>query len=335
MTKEKRLGRGLAALLGEPVESGGEEQHGEHETPRLHQPDGSQPHDHAHQAGSGDLLLIDCHVIEPNPYQPRTVFKPEEIDSLAESLKAHDMLQPLLVRRAGDGYQLISGERRLKAAIQAGWVNVPCRLRQASDREMAELAIVENLQRKDLNAIEKAQSFQRYLTEHDARHDELAERLKIDRSSVSNLLRLLELPTEVQQAVTTGELSASHARALLPLGEEDQQVEFCRLIVKNGLSVRETEMHVNLKIAAEDMEPLAGGGNSSKEKSPRIKRTRSEHITSLEKDLKLAMGTKVEIKANARGRGKLSIHFKSNEEFERVYDLLLGAGGAEISSKAG
>ena len=333
MSKEKRLGRGLAALLGDPQESSGEADEASHTeaSPRLHEPQDSHAGQAASDVNSGGLVLIECHVIESNPYQPRTVFNQEEIASLAESLKTHDMLQPLLVRRMGDGYQLISGERRLRAAIAAGWATVPCRIRQADDREMAELAIVENLQRKDLNAIEKARSFQRYLEEHNARQEELAERLKIDRSSVSNLLRLLELPAEVQQAVTAGELTSSHARALLPLGEEKEQVEFCRHILNGGLSVRETEQMVSLKITADDMQPLG----TSTPAEGRVKRTRNEHIASLEKDLKVAMGTKVEIKANARGRGKLTIAFKNNEEFERLYDLLLGAGGAEIVSKAG
>ena len=165
MTKEKRLGRGLAALLGDPVDNGGGEhssQAVEHSaTPRLHTPDGGGGHASNVAADDGGLVLIDCAAIDSNPYQPRTDFNQDEIASLAESLKTHDMLQPLLVRRMGDRYQLISGERRLKAAKKAGWAQVPCRIRQVDDREMAELAIVENLQRKDLNPIEKAQSFQR------------------------------------------------------------------------------------------------------------------------------------------------------------------------------
>ena len=164
------------------------------------------------------------------------------------------------------------------------------------------------------------------------KQDDLAERLQVDRSTVSNLLRLLELPGEVQEAVTSGKLTASHARALLPLGEEKDQIEFCRNIIKGGLSVRETEKHVSLKIELDDADPLTPTTTAAID---RVKRTRSEQIVALERDLKLALGTKIEIKTNARGRGKLSITFKNNDEFERLYDLLLGAGGAEIVSKAG
>ena len=322
MSKDKRLGRGLAALLGEPVEY--EASAPGDAAPKLHDPADASMLGASVDVAAGEMMLIEVQTIDSNPYQPRTEFKQEDLDSLAESLKAHDMLQPLLVRRSGDGFQLISGERRLKAAIQAGWTKVPCRIRQVNDREMAELAIVENLQRKDLNPIEKAQSFQRYLIEHECKHEELAERLRIDRSSVSNLLRLLELPDEVRKAITDGYLSGSHARALLPLGEEEEQINICRAIVKGGMSVRETESFVQAKLAEEDLPQVAGNT------AERIQRTRSEQIISLEKDLKLAMGSKVEIKSNAKGRGKLSIHFKNNEEFERIYDLLLAAGGAEV-----
>ena len=157
----------------------------------------------------------------------------------------------------------------------------------------------------------------------------MAERLKVDRSSVSNLLRLLELPTEVQKAITKGDLTASHARALLPLGEEEDQIDLLPVDHQRG---HERPRHRGLR-ASEDRSKrtTAGGGRQHGGKNSA---NRSEQIISLEKDLKLAMGSKVEIKSNAKGRGKLSIHFKNNEEFERIYDMLLGAGGAEVK-KAG
>ena len=134
------------------------------------------------------------------------------------------MIQPLVVRRHGDRYQLIAGERRLRAAIKAGWQQVPAQVREADDRQMSELAIVENLQRKDLNALEKAASFQQYLERYGCTQEELAGRLKIDRSTIANLIRLLELPEAIQQAIRTGTLSQGHARALLPLGDEREQI---------------------------------------------------------------------------------------------------------------
>ena len=184
---------------------------------------------------------MDVHEIDGNPFQPRREFGESEIKSLAESLRQHDMLQPILVRRMGDRWQLISGERRLRAAICAGWTRVPVRVREADDRLVAELAIVENLQRKDLNPIEKALSFQRYLREHQCTQDELGKRLTIDRSTIANLLRLLELPELVQEALRTGTISAGHARALLPLGEEHRQIDFCHRIRRETLSVRDVE----------------------------------------------------------------------------------------------
>ena len=144
------------------------------------------------------------------------------------------MLQPILVRRVGDRYQLISGERRLRAAIQAGWTTVPARVREADDRLVAELAIVENLQRKDLNPVEKAMSFKRYLEQHGCSQEDLARRLKIDRSTIANLMRLLELPEPVLAALRRGDLSAGHARALLPLGDEAMQVESLHRIRPKG-----------------------------------------------------------------------------------------------------
>ncbi|MBC8872167.1 MAG: ParB/RepB/Spo0J family partition protein, partial [Planctomycetes bacterium] len=184
MSKDRRLGRGLAALLGAPLDeprsdarSGREQIDAPAEARETVADADTMP-----GAGSGGLLDLNVYEIDDNPFQPRRDFSEPEIVSLAESLKEHDMLQPILVRRVGDRYQLISGERRLRAAIQAGWSTVPARLREADDRLVAELAIVENLQRKDLNPVEKALSFKRYLEEHECSQEDLARRLKIDRS---------------------------------------------------------------------------------------------------------------------------------------------------------
>ncbi len=166
-------------------------------------------------ASSTTTLDLDVALIDANPFQPRRQFNDEEIASLAESIKEHQQLQPVLVRKVGNRYQLISGERRLRATIHAGLTKVRAEVREADDRLVAELAIVENLQRKDLNPIEKALSFRRYLDEHRCAQEELAKRLKIDRSTIANLMRLLELPPPILEAVQTDKLSAGHARALL------------------------------------------------------------------------------------------------------------------------
>ncbi len=184
------------------------------------------------------VLELPLHQIDNNPFQPRREFNQEEIASLAESLKEHEQLQPVLVRRVGDRFQLISGERRLRAAIQAGMKTIRAEIRQADDRLVAELAIIENLQRKDLNPIEKALSFKRYVTEHRCTQDDLAKRLKIDRSTIANMMRLLELPDPIQSAIQRDEISAGHARSLLPLGNEKEQLEFAKRAKEEGWSVR-------------------------------------------------------------------------------------------------
>lgn len=267
------------------------------------------------------LLRLNVYEIDDNPFQPRRDFGEGEIASLAESLKEHDMLQPVLVRRVGDRYQLISGERRLRAAVRAGWTTVPARVREADDRLVAELAIVENLQRKDLNPIEKALSFRRYLEQHQCRQEELAQRLKIDRSTIANLMRLLELPEEIIADVRSGKLTAGHARTLLPLGEEHPQVTFARRIQAEGWSVRETERRVSEQIAREDRESLRVVGSALEPAAAPTPRSRQ--LGSLEQELRQALGTKVDIRQNARGGGKIVLHFSRADEFERLRALLV------------
>jgi ParB family chromosome partitioning protein len=320
MNKKKRLGRGLEALLSASRSPDAFS----HEPPDVLQFPGSGDHASteatAGSSSTSDVVYLSVYDIDDNPFQPRRDFSEAEIGSLAESLKTHDMLQPILVRVIDGRHQLISGERRLRAAIQAGWSKIPARVRQADDRLVAELAIVENLQRKDLNAIEKALSFRRYLNEHHATQDELAQRLKIDRSTVANLMRLLELPPSVQEALRGGAITAGHARALLPLGEEPLQVDFCQRIQREGFSVRQTEQMVTELI--EDLDQRRQ--NSGK---PRRKRTKSQQIESLELQLKQSLGTRVDIRQLPSGRGKITIHFPNADEFERVHRILSGKTG--------
>ena len=329
MNKDRRLGRGLAALLGtgneEAMESGHHESHpGEAPQPPAHSvgetPSGDQ------QSGQNGIVLLNVYEIDDNPFQPRRDFGEAEIASLAESLKDHDMLQPLLVRCVAERYQLISGERRLRAAIKAGWEMVPARVREADDRLVAELAIVENLQRKDLNPIEKALSFKRYLDQHHCTQEELAQRLKIDRSTIANLMRLLELPESVVDSVRRGELTAGHARALLPLGDEHLQSEFARQLGDQQWSVRETERQVQERIRDEDREPLHVVGSAPKEKP-----TKSEQLTSLEQELRIALGTRVDLRQTAKGRGKIVIQFNNHEEFDRLRHLLTDTASVQQS----
>jgi ParB family chromosome partitioning protein len=277
---------------------------------------------------SGLLQLPLCE-IEENPFQPRRDFSDAEIVSLAESLKEHDLLQPILVRRVNGRYQLISGERRLRAARHAGWTTIPARLREADDRLVAELAIVENLQRKDLNPVEKALSFKRYLDEHRSTQDDLARRLKIDRSTIANLMRLLELPGCILDGLRQGTITAGHARALLPLGDEHAQVALAERIQRDGLSVRDVERIVSEQVTDEDTEEtnvLPGPGSQ--------KRTQSEQIASLEQEIRHALGLKVEIRSSARGRGKITIHFRDHAEFDRLRSHLTDSHGNSAPRRA-
>ena len=260
------------------------------------------------------LLRLNVYEIDDNPYQPRRDFSEPEIASLAESLKEHDMLQPILVRIVGKRYQLNSGERRLRAAIQAGWKTVPVRVREADDRLVAELAIVENLQRKDLNSIEKALSFKRYLDEHACTQEELARRLKLDRSTIANLMRLLELPQAILDGIRSETITAGHARALLPLGDERLQLALADRIVKEGMSVREIERLVQEQIATEDGDELPEAAKASKARRAK----RSEQVAALEQEFRRALGMKVEILARGKEQGKIVIHFTSQEDFARL-----------------
>lgn len=348
MTRKKRLGRGLEALLSTTVEADSASEGASFSEPQREsagvaladafdnrsasRPEivvNSQRNDDydsprntralpvdSHEPVEGEIVHLNVFDVEDNPFQPRRVFSEPEINSLAESLKEHDILQPILVRVVAGRYQLISGERRLRAAIKANWQTIPARIREADDRLVSELAIVENLQRKDLNPIEKALSFRRYIQEHECTQEGLASRLKIDRSTVANLMRLLELPDRIQTSLQTGTISAGHARALLPLGEEKIQNEFCDQIIRDGMSVRAVERAVADKIAAEDTFGVSP--------ATRKKRTRDRQIESLQQVLKTALGTNVAIKQGTRQKGQIVIHYANHDEFERLRALLVG-----------
>ena len=215
---KRRLGRGLEALLGR--EEGGFE---------------------AGSLEASELIHVAVDQIDPNPYQPRRHFPPAEIASLADSLRQHGMIQPILVRAIGERFQLIAGERRLRASIEAQLHEIPARVMDLDDQRVFELAMVENLQREDLNAVDKATAFREYLARYGGTQEELAGRLGLDRSTVSNLIRLLELPDDVLAAVRNGEITQGHARALLGLPDPESQCAACRRVIAESLSVRQTE----------------------------------------------------------------------------------------------
>ncbi len=314
MSKNRRLGKGLADLLGQPPA----------------QPESKQPKPTSRQTTSGkstteptsEYTSLPLDSIDENPYQPRTQFDSSELQALASSLKQHNLLQPIVVRQLGNRYQLISGERRFKAARIAGWKSIPARIRKANDREAAELAIIENLQRKDLGPLEKAASFKQYLRQHKCTQAELAKRLNVDRSTISNLIRLLELPEQVQDAIRQQLITAGHARAMLPL-EPLEQIGLCERIVRESLSVRNIEQYVHRKLM--DDQP-------GKPPAAVVQKTKSAQITLLEKQLKGALGTRVKITEKEKGVGKIVINFGSSQEFSRLMNLL--TGGADGESRA-
>ena len=254
-------------------------------------------------------------LIDRNPFQPRVDFDQAEMEELAASVKRHGMIQPIVLRRKGERFEIVAGERRYRAAKLAGWTKVPACLLDVDDRTTAELALTENIQRKDLNAIEKAVAFRNYLDQYGGTHDELAKRLDLDRSTVSNLLRLLDLPEEIQSSVRRGELTQGHARALLPLEEWDQ-LELARRVVDERLSVRQTEKIVQEFLDGADFLPPDAG------KKPVAKPEVSPRVRDLEQQFRTWLGMKVKLTSNDKGKGKLVVQFNSNDEFERVYQAL-------------
>jgi ParB family transcriptional regulator, chromosome partitioning protein len=322
VSKERRLGRGLEALLGRPLES---------YSAREPAADAGAPAAASTGGNAGEQVLVPVSVyeIDRNPYQPRHDFNDVDIDSLADSIQEHGMLQPIVVRRQGDRYQLVAGERRLRAAIKAGLAQVAVQVRDVDDRQAAELAIVENLQRKDLNPLEKGGSFQQYLERYGCTQEELAKRLKIDRSTVANLIRLLELPEDIKSALRAGTITQGHARALLPLASEREQIEFCQRIQQEGLSVRSVEDLVQQTVQADDGQHALRLVTGEADERP-ARRPRSQHLASLEQRFRAALGSKVDVRESSKGRGRIVIHFKNHEEFERLSKQLCdGKKGAQ------
>jgi len=319
VSKERRLGRGLEALLGRPAEAPVESSSAEVTLGIVRTDDPESI-----SRDEDGQKWLDLGSIVANPYQPRQQFDEAEIADLCDSIRTHGFLQPIVVRQVEGQFQIIAGERRFRAAQLANMPSVPVQIREVEDREMAELAIVENVQRKDLNALEKAASFQRYLQEYGCTQEELAARVSVDRSTVANLIRLLELPEQVKQMVATGDLTQGHARALLPLGDEEEQCQFAKQIKSESLSVRATEQLIQNHIRDADAEPFsvvsADDGTKTAKPSP------SEHLLQIEEQLRLAMGTKVDLRQTVKGRGRITIHFKNNQEFERLKGILCGEG---------
>ncbi len=290
MAKKQRLGRGLDSLI-----------------PEMPELDLQSPQAQEERTAAG-VQAVPLRRIELNPKQPRLEMDPQELERLSASIRESGVIQPVVVRPRGDVYELVVGERRLRATLMAGLDSIPAIIRDVPDDKLLELALVENIQRADLNAIEKAKAISRMIEELDLTQEEAGRRLGLERSTVTNLLRLLELGEELQQMVSRGTLSAGHARALLGVEDFAARMRLARMIVEKGLSVRE----------AEQLAARQGTGR-------RVARIHepSPDVAALEESLSEAFGTRVEIKQRRRG-GRIVIHFRNNGDFERLYESLTG-----------
>ncbi len=298
MTNERRgLGRGLSALI-PPAEPGGE-----------------------------GLREIPVDRVDPNPRQPREVFDEEALDELAASIREVGLLQPVVVREAdGDRFELVAGERRLRAAERAGLERVPALVRATSDTDLLREALIENIHRTELNPLEEAAAYQQLLEDLGATHEELARRIGKSRPAVSNALRLLALPPGVQRRVAAGVLSAGHAKALLALERREDQERVAERIVNEGLSVRAAEEVVRLRQAGDGAAPDGDDGSTRVRAHERGGARYAPGLADLEERLSDALMAKVSVKMGAR-RGKLEIEFTSVDDLERVVGVI--AAGLE------
>ncbi len=285
--KKLALGRGLGALIPDPVSARGEDS----------------------QAADKVYLECDTDLIQPNRFQPRSHFDDEEMAQLSESIRSQGVLQPLLVRKLEMGYELVAGERRLRAAKMAGLDKVPVVVKDVTNSEMLEIAIVENIQRENLNPIEEAEAYHRLITEFGLTQEQAAGRVGKSRSAVANFLRLRQLPDAIKESITDGRLSMGHARALLGTENQLQQSAAWRAVIRKSLSVRQTEDLVKrLRNAAEVVERKKNGSEE-------------RHLASLADNLSRRFGTKVQIKRRGK-KGKLEIEFYSDDDLNRLLELL-------------
>ena len=303
----KALGKGLAALLpARPVPP----------------PSSSKPSDSAmadHETATNLVVSLAVMEIDPNPLQPRTVFDSNRIEELASSIRANGIIQPLIVRRKGPRYELVAGERRLRAAKAAGLEIVPAILQDFADNRLLEVALIENIQREDLNPIETAQAFDRLIRELHLNHEEIGRRTGKDRSTVTNLLRLLKLPVDVQILLAERRLSMGHARALLAIEDPSQQIELANRAAAQGYSVRDVERLVQ-KMAHPAAHGRTDGGASSSSTSPA-----DPNVKAAVRELEDALGTRVRIVEKTDQRGRIEIEYYSQEDLQRLYGLIVEA----------
>ncbi|MFN0254837.1 ParB/RepB/Spo0J family partition protein [Pedobacter ureilyticus] len=288
------LGKGLSALLddNESVNSA---------KPAVENVDVTPP--------VGSISAISIADIETNPYQPRTEFDQVALDELSESIKVQGLIQPITVRKNGNKYQLISGERRFRASKLAGLTEIPAYIRTADNQQMLEMALIENIQRENLNAIEVALSFQQMIDECNLKAEQLGERVGKNRTTVANYLRLLKLPPVIQASIRDNKISMGHARALISVEDESKQLFIHQEILDKGLSVRKVE-------------ELVRGINLVQVKAPVKQEAVSFEYQKLQNDLASKFATKVKLKVKDNGKGAIEIPFVNNEDLNRILELL-------------
>lgn len=253
------------------------------------------------------LFEIPVAEIRPNPYQPRKSFPHQKMEELAASIRARGVLSPVILRRWVDGYELVTGERRWRAAKEAGLKTIPALIKDVSSDEILEIALIENLQREDLNPLEEAEAYQRLIQDHGLTQEEISRRVGKDRASIANTLRLLHLPPPLKEDLASGRLTMGHARALLSLEGEARQLRARNAVIARGLSVRETEKWVQ----GEKRGPAKKAKGS----------TLNPHWKTIEEDLQRRLGTRVKI-IKGRGKGKVEIEFYSEKDLDRIWRLI-------------
>jgi ParB family transcriptional regulator, chromosome partitioning protein len=284
MSKKRGLGRGLGALI---------------------------PSDHPASVAEGGVKLVPITAVSPNPHQPRSSMDEQKLAELADSIKEHGLIQPLIVTQADNGYTLIAGERRWRACQLAGFQEVPVVVKEATPQEMLELAIIENVQRADLNPLEEAHAYQQLAEDFGFTHEQIGQRMGKGRTTITNLIRLLGLPNNIQQAVADGRISGAHGRALLPLPNATMQSNVMNDIIKFNLSVRQVEARVTNLMAA---------------KKPKSKPRPSlpAELEALQTQFQNSLGTKVNIEKSGKNKGRVIIHYYSDEELQAVYNAIVG-----------
>lgn len=293
--RKNALGRGLSALLNEAPSSG------------ITRPKKAT----VVVRSSIDEIAIES--IEANPFQPRTHFNEEALNELKDSIKTQGIIQPITVRKlSANIYQLISGERRIQASKLAGLKKIPAYIRSANDQQMLEMALIENIQREDLNAIEVALSYQRLISECDLKQEELGDRVGKKRSTVTNYLRLLKLPPDVQAGIRDEEISMGHARALIGIENIDTLLEVFKKIIRQELSVRKTEELVRLLTSS----------NKANATTKKGVKTMSPEIQKLQYELSSHFGSKIQIKADEKNKGEIKIPFVSTQDLNRILEIL-------------